>query len=145
MKLLQALINYDSFPWHVQLSIGILCVLISVLIFLLVKNKLCKNATEFEDAPKIDSQKESPEIKAVDDFIKANCDECQHEPVLFKVGQKTYSTEDGARMRCEHLFKKNNVDADVSVIFPNDIPVKCKASDIWNFTGIDDKLPENNL
>ena len=145
MKLLQALINYDSFQWHVQLSISILCVLISVLIFLLVKNKLCKNAPEFEDAPGIDSQKESPEIKAVDDFIKANCDECQHEPVLFKVGQKTYLTEDGARMRCEHLFKKNNVDADVSVIFPGEIPVKCKASDIWNFTGIDDKLPKNNL
>lgn len=119
---LQQLIN----DYQVQIIVGLVLTfsLLGFLLYLNIKSYLLNKALEFDDAPK---------PNPVDDFIKANCDECQHEPTNIKVGITHYSTEEGARARCEALYKRHNVNAEITFYFANQPPVKCKALDIWDF------------
>ena len=112
--------------YYIQIIAGLVLIfsLLGFLIYLTVKPYLLNKALEFQDAPK---------PNPVDEFIKANCDECQHEPTNIKVGITHYSTEEGARARCEALYKRHNVNAEITFYFANQPPVKCKALDIWDF------------
>lgn len=115
---------YDDY--YIQIIVGLVLTfsLLGFLLYLTVKSYLLNKALEFHDAPKPNS---------VDEFIKANCDECQHEPTNIKVGITHYSTEEGARARCEALYKRHKINADITFYFANQPPVKCKALDIWDF------------
>lgn len=115
---------YDAYIWQIWIAISIVACLSAVLIYITVKSKLLDKYIEFDDEPKLDT---------IDEFIKANCDECQHEPTNIKVGITHYSTEEGARARCEALYKRHNVNAEITFYFANQPPVKCKALDIWDF------------
>lgn len=119
---LQQLIN----DYQVQIIVGLVLTfsLLGFLLYLTIKSYLLNKALEFDDAPK---------PNPVDDFIKANCDECQHEPTNIKVGITHYSTEEGARSRCEALYKRHKINAEITFYFANQPPVKCKALDIWDF------------
>ena len=112
--------------YQVQIIVGLVLTfsLLGFLLYLTVKSYLLNKALEFHDAPK---------SNPVDEFIKANCDECQHEPTNIKVGITHYSTEEGARSRCEALYKRHKINADITFYFANQPPVKCKALDIWDF------------
>ena len=112
--------------YYIQIIVGLVLTfsLLGFLLYLTVKPCLLNRALEFDDAPK---------PNPVDEFIKANCDECQHEPTNIKVGITHYSTEEGARARCEALYKRHNVNAEITFYFANQPPVKCKALDIWDF------------
>lgn len=112
--------------YYIQIIVGLMLTfsLFGFLIYLTVKSYLLNKALEFDDEPK---------PNPVDEFIKANCDECQHEPTNIKVGITHYSTEEGARARCEALYKRHNVNAEITFYFANKPPVKCKALDIWDF------------
>ena len=115
---------YDDY--YIQIIVGLVLTfsLLGFLLYLTIKSYLLNKALEFDDAPKPNS---------VDEFIKANCDECQHEPTNIKVGITHYSTEEGARARCEALYKKHRINAEITFYFANQPPVKCKALDIWDF------------
>lgn len=115
---------YDAYIWQIWIAISITACLGAVLIYITVKSKLLDKYVEFDDAPK---------PNPVDEFIKANCDECQHEPTNIKVGITHYSTEEGARARCEALYKRHKINAEITFYFANQPPVKCKALDIWDF------------
>ena len=119
---LQQLIN----DYQVQIIVGLVLTfsLFVFLLYLTVKSYLLNKALEFHDAPN---------SNPVDEFIKANCDECQHEPVSYKVGATHYGTEEGAKLRCEGLYKRHKVNAEVTLFFANEQPIKCKALDIWDF------------
>ena len=112
--------------YQVQIIVGLVLTfsLLGFLLYLTVKSYLLNKALEFHDAPK---------SNPVDEFIKANCDECQHEPTNIKVGITHYSTEEGARARCEALYKRHKINAEITFYFANQPPVKCKALDIWDF------------
>ena len=112
--------------YYIQIIAGLVLIfsLLGFLIYLTVKPYLLNKALEFQDAPK---------PNPVDEFIKANCDECQHEPTNIKVGITHYSTEEGARARCEALYKRHKINAEITFYFANQPPVKCKALDIWDF------------
>ena len=116
MELQQALISYEANKWQIWISVFLTITLIAWLTYLTIVTYLHKGAKEFNDAPK-----------------KINIDDCQHEKVVFKVCVKTYNTEQGARTRCEALYKRHNVNAEVTVIFANEEPIKCFALDIWDF------------
>ena len=96
------------------------------MLFLVIKSHLLNKYVEFYE-------EQTKEIDPIEEFIKNNCDDCQHEPTNIKVGIRHYSTEEGARARCEWLFKTHNVNADITFYFANQLPVKCKALDVWNF------------
>jgi hypothetical protein len=115
---------YDAYIWQIWIAISITACLGAVLIYITVKSKLLDKYIEFDDEPKLDT---------IDEFIKANCDECQHEPTNIKVGITHYSTEEGARARCEALYKRHKINAEITFYFANQPPVKCKALDIWDF------------
>ena len=55
------------------------------------------------------------------------------ETPLYKVGITIYKTEFGAKKRCEYLYKKYGVDAQVTIIFPFET-VKENAVTLWNLT-----------
>ena len=112
--------------YYIQIIVGLVLTfsLLGFLIYLTVKSYLLNKALEFDDAPK---------PNPVDDVIKANCDECEHEPTNIKVGIKHFSTEEGARTRCEALYKRHKINAEITFYFANQPPVKCKALDIWDF------------
>lgn len=103
---------------------SLLTALIIVTAYSYVKSKLLDKCVEFDDEPK---------PNPVDEFIKANCDECEHEPVTYRVGITNYATEDGARARCEGLYKRHNINAEVTLFFANESQLKCFALDIWDF------------
>lgn len=126
--LLQCIIDYEAYWWQMYAGIAFFSIVFLLLLFLWIKDVLCKNAKEFEDAPK-----EVTEKDLVDEFIKSNCDECEHEPITYRVGITNYATEDGARNRCESLYKRHNVNAEVTLFFANEKPIKCYALDIWDF------------
>lgn len=111
--------------WMLGLYIFGIAVIVAVVAHLITKYYLLKGAEEFDEAPE--------QFKSVDAFIKEFCGECEHESVIFKIGVKFYYTEEGARIRCENLYKRHNVNADVMLIFANENTVKCRALDIWEF------------
>lgn len=115
---------YDAYFWQIFFGLILGAGLFIFMIYLVVKSKLLDKYVEFDDAPK---------PNPIDEFIKANCDECQHEPTNIKVGITHYSTEEGARSRCEALYKRHKINADITFYFANQPPVKCKALDIWDF------------
>jgi hypothetical protein len=115
---------YDAYFWQIWIALSITACLGAVLICITVKSKLLDKYIEFDDEPKLDT---------IDEFIKTNCDECQHEPTNIKVGITHYSTEEGARARCEALYKRHKINAEITFYFANQPPVKCKALDIWDF------------
>lgn len=118
----------QEFIYYYKLELFICASLLTALIIVTaysyVKSKLLDKYVEFDDEQKFDT---------VDEFIKANCDECQHEPTNIKVGITHYSTEEGARSRCEALYKRHKINAEITFYFANQPPVKCKALDIWDF------------
>ena len=118
----------QEFIYYYKLELFICAILLIAIIaitaYSYVKSKLLDKYVEFDDEPKFDT---------VDEFIKANCDECQHEPTNIKVGITHYSTEEGARARCEALYKRHKINADITFYFANQPPVRCKALDIWDF------------
>ena len=118
----------QEFIYYYKLELFICAILLIAIIaitaYSYVKSKLLDKYVEFDDEPKFDT---------VDEFIKANCDECQHEPTNIKVGIKHFSTEEGARARCEALYKRHKINAEITFYFANQPPVKCKALDIWDF------------
>ena len=118
----------QEFIYYYKLELFICAILLIAIIaitaYSYVKSKLLDKYVEFDDEPKFDT---------VDEFIKANCDECQHEPTNIKVGITHYSTEEGARARCEALYKRHKINAEITFYFANQPPVKCKALDIWDF------------
>ena len=113
-----------QYKWELFICALLLTVLIIITVNQYVRSKLLDKYVEFDDEQKFDT---------VDEFIKANCDECQHEPTNIKVGITHYSTEEGARARCEALYKRHNVNAEITFYFANQPPVKCFALDIWDF------------
>jgi len=115
---------YNDYAWQIWLIISIFFALVTITAFYMVKSKLLDKYVEFDDEPKFDT---------IDEFIKANCDECEHEPTNIKVGITHYSTEEGARARCEALYKRHKINAEITFYFANQPPVKCKALDIWDF------------
>ena len=118
----------QQFIYYYKLELFICAILLIALIaitaYSYVQSKLLDRYVEFDDEQKFDT---------VDEFIKANCDECQHEPTNIKVGITHYSTEEGARARCEALYKRHKINAEITFYFANQPPVKCKALDIWDF------------
>ena len=118
----------QQFIYYYKLELFICAILLIAIIaitaYSYVKSKLLDKYVEFDDEPKFDT---------VDEFIKANCDECQHEPVSYKVGATHYGIEEGAKLRCEGLYKRHKVNAEVTLFFANEQPIKCKALDIWDF------------
>lgn len=113
----------DYYKLELFICASLLTALIIVTAYSYVKSKLLDKYVEFDE----------PVADTIDEFIKANCDECQHEPTNIKVGITHYSTEEGARTRCESLYKRHNVNAEITFYFANQPPVKCKALDIWDF------------
>ena len=111
--------------WMLWLYLTGVCVIVAVVTHLITKYYLLKDAEEFDEAPE--------QFKSVDAFIKEFCGECEHESVIFKIGVKFYYTEEGARIRCENLYKRHNVNAEITLIFANENTVKCRALDIWEF------------
>ena len=130
MQLETTLVNYDAYKWQIWLGIAFAVIIEGYLLYLVIVDVFCRKAKEFEDAPTIDPKEK---VDPVDEFIKANCDECQHEPTNIKVGITHYSTEEGARARCEALYKRHKINAEITFYFANQPPVKCKALDIWDF------------
>lgn len=116
-----------QFIYYYKLELFIIASLLTALIVITVhsyvRSKLLDKYVEFDE----------PVADTIDEFIKANCDECQHEPTNIKVGITHYSTEEGARSRCEALYKRHNVNAEITFYFANQPPVKCYALDIWDF------------
>ena len=116
-----------QFIYYYKLELFIIASLLTALIVITVhsyvRSKLLDKYVEFD----------GPVADTIDEFIKANCDECQHEPTNIKVGITHYSTEEGARSRCEALYKRHKINADITFYFANQPPVKCKALDIWDF------------
>lgn len=111
--------------WTLWLYLTGVCVIVAVVAHLITKYYLLKGAEEFDDAPE--------QFKSVNDFIKEFVGDWEHESVIFKIGVKFYYTEEGARIRCENLYKRHNVNAEVTLIFANENTVKCRALDIWDF------------
>lgn len=109
MILLQALISYEAYKWQIWLVIGLFFAMVAIAVFYLVKSKLLDNYTEID------------------------CTDCEHEPVNYKVGATFYGTEEGARTRCEGLYKRHGVNAEVTLYFANEKPIKVNALDIWDF------------
>ena len=120
MDLLQFL---EFYKWELIICALLLTAIIAITIHAYVRSKLLDKYVEFDEPP----------TDTVDEFIKANCDECQHEPTNIKVGITHYSTEEGARARCEALYKSHKINAEITFYFANQPPVKCKALDIWDF------------
>lgn len=110
---------------------SLLTALIIVTAYSYVKSKLLDKCVEFDDEP--EAVDDEPKKDPVDEFIKSNCDECEHEPVTYRVGITNYATEDGARARCEGLYKRHNINAEVTLFFANESQLKCFALDIWDF------------
>ena len=110
---------------------SLLTALIIVTAYSYVKSKLLDKCVEFDDEPEAVDDK--PEKDPVDEFIKSNCDECEHEPVTYRVGITNYATENGARARCEGLYKRHNINAEVTLFFANESQLRCFALDIWDF------------
>ena len=113
----------EIYKWQLILCAALLTAIIAITVFFYVRNKLLDKYVEFDE----------PITDTVDEFIKANCDDCQHESTNIKVGITHYSTEEGARARCESLYKRHNINAEITFYFANQPPVKCKALDIWDF------------
>ena len=130
MQLETTLVNYDAYKWQIWLGIAFAVIIEGYLLYLVIVDVFCRKAKEFEDAPTIDPKEK---VDPVDEFIKANCDECEHEPVTYRVGITNYATEDGARARCEGLYKRHNINAEVTLFFANESQLKCFALDIWDF------------
>ena len=118
---LQEFIYYYKLELYICTSL--LTALIVITVHSYVRSKLLDKYVEFDE----------PVADTIDEFINANCDECQHEPVNYKVGATYYGTEEGARARCEALYKRHNVNAEVTLFFANEQPIKCNALDIWDF------------
>ena len=122
---------YDAYFWQIFFGLILGAGLFIFMIYFVVKSKLLDKCVEFDDEP--EAVDDEPKKDPVDEFIKANCDDCEHEPTNIKVGITHYSTEEGARARCEALYKRHNVNAEITFYFANQPPVKCKALDIWDF------------
>ena len=138
MQLETTLVNYDAYKWQIWLGIAFAVIIGGYLLYLVIVDVFCREAKEFEDAPTMDTEiepnePEKPEVDSVDEFIKSNCDECEHEPVIYRVGITNYATEEGARARCEGLYKRHNINAEVTLFFANESQLKCFALDIWDF------------
>lgn len=125
----------QQFIYYYKLELFICASLLTALIIVTaysyVKSKLLDKYVEFDDEPK--AVDDEPKKDPVDEFIKSNCDECEHEPVTYRVGITNYATEDGARARCEGLYKRHNINAEVTLFFANESQLKCFALDIWDF------------
>lgn len=113
----------DYYKLELFIIASLLTALIVITVYSYVRSKLLDKYVEFDE----------PVADTIDEFIKANCDECQHEPTNIKVGITHYSTEEGARSRCEALYKRHKINAEITFYFANQPPVKCKALDIWDF------------
>ena len=50
----------------------------------------------------------------------------------YRVGITNYTTEEGAKIRCQGLYKRHGVDAEVTIFSDNEKPIKLHASDIWD-------------
>ena len=64
--------------------------------------------------------------------LTKNCVDIVETP-LYKVGITIYKTEFGAKARCQYLYKKYGVDAEVTIIYPFET-VKENAVTLWNLT-----------
>lgn len=82
-------------------------------LFKFIKRKLTRSAKEFDDAP-------------------IN-DDCVFENPIYRVGITNYATEFGAKKRCEYLYRRYNINAEVTIIYPSE-QVITKASTIWDLT-----------
>ena len=138
MQLETTLVNYDAYKWQIWLGIAFAVIIGGYLLYLVIVDVFCRKAKEFEDAPTMDTEKQPTEIEKqkvdpVDEFIKANCDECEHEPVTYRVGITNYATEIGAKTRCEYLWKRHRINAEVTLIFANEGILKTDALNIWDF------------
>lgn len=122
---------YDAYFWQIFFGLILGAGLFMFMIYLVVKSKLLDKYIEFDDEP--EAVDDEPKKGPVDEFIKSNCDECEHEPVTYRVGITNYATEDGARARCEGLYKRHNINAEVTLFFANESQLKCFALDIWDF------------
>ena len=120
-----------QYKWELFICALLLTVLIIITVNQYVRSKLLDKYVEFDDEPK--AVDDEPKKDPIDEFIKFNCDDCEHEPTNIKVGITHYSTEEGARARCEALYKRHNVNAEITFYFANQPPVKCFALDIWDF------------
>ena len=120
-----------QYKWELFICALLLIVLIIITVNQYVRSKLLDKYVEFDDEPK--AVDDEPKKCPVDEFIKSNCDECEHEPVTYRVGITNYATEDGARAMCEGLYKRHNINAEVTLFFANESQLKCFALDIWDF------------
>lgn len=68
----------------------------------------------------------------VKNCLTKDCVEIVETP-LYKVGITIYKTEYGAKTRCQALYKKYGVDAEVTIIYPFET-VKENAVTLWNLT-----------
>lgn len=66
------------------------CGIIAAITYWATKRTLLKNAKEFDD--------------------------CQKEPVAYNIQGKMYYTVEGARRRCEYLYKRHGINVPVKVI-----------------------------
>lgn len=78
------------------------------LLYLVVKSSLCKDAKEFDD--------------------------CQKEFNHIRVGITNYFTTEGAKARCEYLYKKHNVNAEITIVFSNEPELKTNAVEYFKLT-----------
>ena len=93
---------------EIATAIILAAILFIWLLYLVVKSSLCKDAKEFDD--------------------------CQKEFSHIRVGINNYYTEQGAKARCEYLYKKHGVNAEVTIVFDNEPSVKTNAVDYFKLT-----------
>ena len=62
----------------------------------------------------------------------SNCVEFEDEQLTYRVGITNYVTKEGAKARCEFLYKKYNVDAELTILSDNEEPIKTSAVKYFN-------------
>ena len=95
---------FELYGWQIISGCIFFGIIIIFLLYLLVCDILIKGCPEFDDK------------------------------TTYRVGVKNYTTEQGAKNRCEYLYKRHNIDAEVTIMSDYQKPIKTKASVIWNLT-----------
>ena len=97
---------YQLYGWQIISGSIFLGLIFVYLLYLFICYKLTKGANEFTD--------------------------CVDEKTIYRVGITNYTTEFGAKKRCEYLYKRHGVDAEVTLLNDYEEHIKLHASDIWD-------------
>ena len=93
---------YETYGWRFIAGCIFFGIIIAYLLYLLICDVLIKGCVEIDDK------------------------------TTYRVGITNYTTEEGAKIRCQGLYKRHGVDAEVTIFSDNEKPIKLHASDIWD-------------